>query len=84
MSCETGSRDAATVRRGDWDCPRLGMVLPAPRGGGGGRLGTMYVADGTGTRSGTACDGPEGRCRGALRALVRDDDRGGTLPGGML
>jgi hypothetical protein len=62
------------------------MVSPAPRGGGGwsegtvlnvARAGTCWAMDIGGTGGG-------GRVLEALRALTRDDERGGILPGGML
>jgi hypothetical protein len=63
------------------------MVLPAPRSGGGGSEGTVLSAAGVGTRCVMDIGGIGGggcRVREALRARTRDDERGGTLPGGML
>lgn len=65
------------------------MVLPEPRGGGAGMAGNegTVLRDGGGTVARGICSGcgkVDGGCRGreALRAL--DDDRAGTLAGGML
>lgn len=81
VSCATG---AARLRRGDCDCPRLGIVLPAPRGGGRGMMGALF-SDERGARGWIKDEIGIGRrlCE-ALRALVLDDERGGMLPGGML
>jgi len=80
-----GSRRAATWRTGDCDCPRRGIVWPQSLGGGSGIVGAVRKVV-AGARcvicvGGFCCCG---RVLEALRARVCDDDRGGTLPGGML
>ena len=84
-----GSSFAATCRNGDWEGPRRGIVLPNPRGGGAGiagRDGTVDSEGGAGARWERRGGIGGGCCRGreALRDLDLDEERGGTLPGGML
>ena len=87
VSLDTGSKRAAMWRKGDCDCPCPGIVLALPLGVGNRIIGiasSVVVAVGCVICIGGICCCCCCRVRDELCARGRDDDRGGTLPGGTL